>query len=408
MAEKVIRGARKFCTSVMALCLVLFVVYFVQDKTGSIREADAGVGEAESPPRQDSGQLIQMGMQEPVHGGHSEIKAENSAWSQIFGTSIPETAQKQGNYCVLIPKKGGTLVRISEEMIYRRVSITLKDAAVLPEDILRVCRTELYRGTPDVPVVVIPEEEKDVPLSREPRTPEEDTLLSLAAEEKDGETKIVLEFNTVYEVTVTEDKEFFYLTLVRPFERYEKILVIDAGHGGIDSGTNGGGSTEAAVNLAVVQYVKEILDKRDDLKAYYTRTDNTLPDLSARVEFANALHADMLISVHCNQNPVSSVNGLEVLYSKLQESGSFTSNYLAGLCLEEVSAATGLKKNKLVERSSDLHLMKYCTMPSALIEFGYMSNRRDLSIILSEQAQRACAEAICRVIDTAYAMPEEE
>lgn len=408
MAEKVIRGARKFCTSVMALCLVLFAVYFVQDKTGRMPEANADVEENEEPDKQNPGQFIQMGMPEPVHGGHSEIKAENSAWSQIFGTSIPETAQKQGEYCVLIPKQSGTFVRISEEMIYRRVSITLKDAAVSPEDILRVCRTELYRGMPVVPVVVIPEDEKNVPLSREPKTPEEDTLLSLAVEEKSGETKIVLEFNTVYEVTVTEDKEFLYLTLVRPFERYEKILVIDAGHGGIDPGTSGGGSTEASVNLKVVQYVKEILDQRDDLKVYYTRTDNTLPDLSTRVEFANALHADMLISVHCNHNSVSSVNGLEVLYSKLQESGRFTSEYLAGLCLDEVSAATGLKKNSLVERSSDLHLMKYCTMPSALIEFGFMSNRRDLNIILSEQAQQACAEAICRVIDAAYAVPEEE
>lgn len=408
MAEKVIRGARKFCTSVMALCLVLFAVYFVQEKTGRMPEANANVEENENPDKQTPGQFIQMGMPEPVHGGHSEIKAENSAWSQIFGTSIPETAQKQGEYCVLIPKQGGTFVRISEEMIYRRVSITLKDAIVSPEDILRICRTELYRGMPVVPVVVIPEEEKNVPLSREPGTPEEDTLLSLAVEEKNGETKIVLEFNTVYEVTVTEDKEFLYLTLVRPFERYEKILVIDAGHGGIDPGTSGGGSTEASVNLKVVQYVKEILDQRDDLKVYYTRIDNTLPDLSTRVEFANALHADMLISVHCNHNSVSSVNGLDVLYSKLQEGGRFTSKYLAGLCLDEVSAATGLKKNSLVERSSDLHLMKYCTMPSALIEFGFMSNRRDLNIILSEQAQQACAEAICRVIDAAYAVPEEE
>ncbi len=402
MTGEIIKRVRKCCSSVLLLCLVLLAVYGIQESMNVIRVANAGVGTEKEPDSENKG-AVQAGEIEPPHGGHSEVAAENSAWSYIFGTSLPEAAKKQGDYCVLIPKKGGTFVRISEEMVYRRVNVTMAGASFSPEDVLRVCGTEVYQGLPEVPVIVIPEEKKNVPLVREPETPSEDTLISLAIEEKNGEQKLMLEFNTVYEVTVTEDEEFLYLALVRPYERYEKILVIDAGHGGYDPGTSGGGSTEAAVNLAVVRYIKEILDTRTDLKVYYTRTDDTLPDLSTRVEFANALHADMLISIHCNHSTASYVNGLDVLYSKLQTGGSLTSRDLAGLCLEEVSAATGLKKSKLVERSADLHLMKYCVMPSALIEFGYMSNRKDLAIILSEEAQRACAEAVCRVIDAAYA-----
>lgn len=408
MTGGIIKRVRKCCSSVMLLCLVLLAVYGIQERMDVIRVANASVGTEKEPGSENAGTPVQTGETEPPHGGNSGVLAEESAWSYIFGTSLPEAAQKQGDYCVLIPKKSGAFVGISEEMVYRRVTVTMAGAAVSPEDVLRVCGTEVYRGLPDVPVVIIPEEEKDVPLVREPGTPSEDTLRSLAIEEKNGEQKLVFEFNTVYEVTVTEDEEFLYLALVRPYERYERILVIDAGHGGYDPGTSGGGSTEAAVNLAVVRYIKEILDTRTDLKVYYTRTDNTLPDLSTRVEFANALHADMLISVHCNHSTSSYVNGLDVLYSKLQTGGSFSSRDLAGFCLEEVSASTGLKKNKLVERSADLHLMKYCVMPSALIEFGYMSNRRDLGIILTEEAQRACAEAVCRVIDAAYAEAEEE
>lgn len=405
MTEGIIKKVRKCCSSVMLLCLVLLAVYGIQERMDVIRVANAGVGTEKEPGstgNENVGTPVQPGESGLPHGGHSEVLAEESAWAYIFGTSLPEAAKKQGDYCVLIPKKGGTFAGLSEEMVYRRVTVTLEDAALSPEDVLRVCGTEVYRGLPDVPVVIIPEEEKDIPLVREPGTPSEDTLLSLAIEEKNGRQELMLEFNTVYEVTLTEDEEFLYLALVRPYERYERILVIDAGHGGYDPGTSGGGSTEAAVNLAVVRYIKELLDERTDLKVYYTRTDNTLPDLSTRVEFANALHADMLISVHCNHSTASYVNGLDVLYSKLQTGGSLTSRGLAEICLEEVSAATGLKKNKLVERSADLHLMKYCEMPSALIEFGYMSNRKDLSIILSEEAQRACAEAVCRVIDAAY------
>lgn len=400
MAEPMIKKVRQYSVSVMVLCLALFAVNYVQSKTGNTKQANAGLND-KAPG--DNQQFLQMGTEGVSHGGHSEINAKASAWSKIFGANLPEIVQMQGEYCVLIQKKGTSFVEASEEMIYRRLTITMSGGMLSEDNVYRVCGKQLYTGVPEVPVVIIPEEEKNVPLKREPKTPEEDTLLSLAVTGNGDEQEIVMEFNSVYEVTVTEDEEFVYLSLVRPHEKYEKILVLDAGHGGIDIGTSGGGATEAAINLAVIQYAKEILDERDDLKVYYTRLNNTLPDLSTRVEFANALHADMLISVHCNYNPVASINGVEVLYSKLQENGTFSSKYLAELCLDEVCQATGLKRNQLVERSSNLHIMKYCTMPSALIEFGYMSNRRDLNIILTEEAKRACAEAICRTIDAAYA-----
>lgn len=404
MTEPIIKKVRQYCVSVMILCLALFAVNYVQNKTGNTKQANAGM--SDKGPGEDA-QFLQMGTDGVSHGGHSEIDAKASAWSQIFGANLPEIVQLQGEYCVLIQKKGASFVDASEEMIYRRLTVTMSGGMLSEDNVYRVCGKQLYTGVPEVPVVMIPEEVKNVPLKREPKTPEEDTLLSLVVTEKENEQEIVMEFNTVYEVTVTEDEEFLYLSLVRPHEKYEKILVLDAGHGGIDIGTSGGGATEAAINLEVIQYAKEMLDERDDLKVYYTRLNNTLPDLSTRVEFANALHADMLISVHCNHNPVASINGVEVLYSKLQENGTFTSRFLAETCLNEVSQATGLKRNQLVERSSNLHIMKYCTMPSALIEFGYMSNRRDLNIILTEDAKRACAEAICRSVDAAYASMEE-
>jgi N-acetylmuramoyl-L-alanine amidase len=137
--------------------------------------------------------------------------------------------------------------------------------------------------------------------------------------------------------------------------------------------------------------------------------NNTLPDLSTRVEFANALHADMLVSIHCNYNPVSVVNGVEVLYSKVQGAeDTFNSKYLAELCSTYVAEETGLKERPLVERSSNLHIIKYCKMPMALIEFGYMSNRKDLSLITTEEAQRGCAQAIYRAVEEGYQTLENE
>lgn len=400
MADETIKKVRQYLVSVMVLCLVFLGVFTVQERTGS-KATSAEASQGKQEVLTEGGQLIQLGDAQSF-GGHAEADVVSSAWSRIFGTNLPEIAKRQGDSCVLVKKNGIVLETITEEMIYRKVTATFR-GTLTENDIYRVSGESLYRGVPDVPVVVIPEELKNVPLVREPKTPEEDLLLSLTLEETDGVTEVVFEFNSVYEITVTEDEEFLYFSLVRPHEKYDKIVVIDPGHGGIDPGTSGGGFTEASVNLAVVKYLKELLDEREDWKVYYTRLNDTLPDLSTRVEFANALHADMLISVHCNHNPVSVVNGIEVLYSKVQGAeDTFNSKYLAELCSSYVTEATGLKERPMVERSKNLHIIKYCEMPMALIEFGYMSNRKDLSMITTEKTQRACAEGIYRVIEEAY------
>ena len=406
MTENRIKKVRQYCVSVMMLCLAMFGVYTVQEKTGwQSAKAETPVEQEEEPDT--SGQLIVLGNPEAVTGGHADTEVEDSAWSQIFGTEVPELAKKQGNSCVLIKKNATELDNIIEEMVYRKITVSLK-GSVTKEDILRISGNALYAGEPVIEEVFIPEELKNVPLVREPKKPDEDSLLSLAIEEKGDLTRVVLEFNSVYEVTVTEDEEFYYFSLVRPHEKYDHIVVIDPGHGGIDTGTSGGGFHESHINLAVVKYLKELLDEQENWKVYYTRLNNTLPDLSTRVEFANALHADMLISVHCNHNPVSAVNGVEVLYSKVQGAEDvFNSRALAEICSSYVTEATGLKERPLVDRSTNLHIIKYCTMPMALIEFGYMSNKKDLSVITTEEGQRACAEAIYRSIETAYEKLEQ-
>ena len=400
MADERIKKVRQYCVSVMVLCLVLLGVFTVQERTGW-QQANAEMSLGKEDILAEGGQLIQNG------GGHADMEVESSAWSRIFGTNLPEIVKRQGDSCVLVKKNGVVPESITEEMIYRKVTVTFQ-GALSKDDIYRVSGENLYVGTPEVPVVIIPEEKKNVPLVREPKTPGEDVLLSLEVNQADGKTEVVFEFNSVYEVTVTEDEEFLYFSLVRPHEKYDKIVVIDPGHGGIDIGTSGGGYTESAINLAVVKYLKELLDEQEEWKVYYTRLNDTLPDLSTRVEFANALHADMLISVHCNHNPVSVVNGVEVLYSKVQGAeDTFNSKYLAELCTRYVAEETGLKERPLVERSKNLHIIKYCEMPMALIEFGYMSNRKDLSIITTEEAQRNCAEAIYRTIEEAYRVLEQ-
>lgn len=407
MADDRIKKVRQICVSVMLVCLSFLAVFVVQEKT----EIKAAMAEPPALTEQEVADMIEKTpvlSVEELFGEFLAHEVTHTPWSRLFGTRMPEALKQDADFYVIIRKNGASFEGITEEQIYRRATLRLT-GSVTKEDVFRISGNELYVGEPVVPEVIIPEELKNVPLVREPKSPEEDALLSLGVTETDGVSEVALEFNSVYEVEVAEDKDFLFLALILPYKKYDKIIVIDAGHGGYDPGTSGGGVTEASVNLAVVKYVKELVDARPEWKVYYTRLNNTLPDLSTRVEFANALHADMLISVHCNSHPSSSMNGVEVLYSGKQGlQDELNSRVLSELCSNYVTEETGLRERLLVERSSNLHIIKYCTMPMALIEFGYMSNKNDLAVITTEEAQRACARAIYRAVEDAYRILDGE
>ncbi len=407
MADERIKKIRQLCVSVMMVCLSLFAVFVVQKKT----EGRAAVAEPPAQTEQDVTETIEKPpvlSVEELFGKFLAHGVTHTPWSRLFGTRMPDAMAQNADFYVIIRKNGASFEGITEEQIYRTATLRLT-GSVTKKDVFRISGNSLYVGDPVVPEVIIPEELKNVPLVREPKSPEEDSLLSLAITETDGSSEVALEFNSVYEVEVAEDEDFLFLALIPPYKKYDKIIVIDAGHGGQDPGTSGGGVTEASVNLAVVKYVKELVDTRPEWKVYYTRLNNTLPDLSARVEFANALHADMLISVHCNSHPASSMNGVEVLYSGKQgQQDALNSLVLSEICSDYVTEETGLRERLLVERSSNLHIIKYCTMPMALIEFGYMSNKNDLAVITTEEAQRACANAIYRAVEDAYRILDGE
>ncbi len=405
MVDERIKKIRQICVSVMMVCLSFFAVFVVQEKT----ESKAAVEETPVVPEpQDKVEEPPVSSVPEVFGMYMADGITHTPWSRLLGTQLPDAVDSEAPFYVLIRKNGAEMESFTEEQIYRKGTLRLT-GDVKKEDIYRISGNALYAGDPVVPEVVIPEELKNVPLVREPKTPEEDSLLSLTVNETETGAEVIFEFNSVYEIEVTEDEDFLYLALIPPYEKYDKIVVLDAGHGGKDPGTSGGGVTEASVNLAVIKYVKELMDERPDWKVYYTRLNNTLPDLSTRVEFANALHADMLISVHCNSHPSSSMHGVEVLYSAKQGQGDvLNSLVLSEICSDYVTEETGLWERPLVERSSNLHIIKYCTMPMALIEFGYMSNKSDLAVITTEEAQRECASAVYRAVEEAYRILDGE
>ncbi|WP_345125681.1 N-acetylmuramoyl-L-alanine amidase [Hymenobacter antarcticus] len=97
-----------------------------------------------------------------------------------------------------------------------------------------------------------------------------------------------------------------------PYRYRLRTVVLDAGHGGKDRGCAGASAREADVALALILALgKQIQDNLPDVKVIYTRKTNVFVELDERAAIANRNHADLFISIHCNAGPSQS-HGTEV------------------------------------------------------------------------------------------------
>lgn len=153
-----------------------------------------------------------------------------------------------------------------------------------------------------------------------------------------------------------------------------KIVVLDAGHGGADTGAIGNGLKEKDLTLQIVKAAKTYFDKDPNFKVYYTRlTDKTLT-LSSRSEFANNRNADVFVSIHINSF-TSTSEGTETLYNpnRPNKKDDLTSYQLASIMQAKIRAATGFPNRGLVQRTG-LSVLNRTTMPACLDEFGFITN----------------------------------
>ena len=156
------------------------------------------------------------------------------------------------------------------------------------------------------------------------------------------------------------------------------VLVLDAGHGGTDSGAVNSslGLKEKNMTLAILLGAKKYFDTDSRFQVYYTRTADTYPSLSDRYKLANNVKADLFISVHIN-SASASATGTETLYSNARSSvtgkNGITSKALAAAMQQAAVKTTGFPNRGLSDRPN-LQVLKYTEMPSCLIEYGFISN----------------------------------
>jgi len=173
--------------------------------------------------------------------------------------------------------------------------------------------------------------------------------------------------------------------------RGKLLVVIDPGHGGKDSGAPGlGGLLEKDVILPIGKRVAAILEQ-NGVQAVLTRDADFFVELQGRVEIAERVNATAFVSIHANSvDNRPDVNGLEVYY------------YDSGYALAEVVRNTILQNISTIKnrgtRKARFYVLRKSSMPSILVETGYMSGREDNPRLGTPEYQNQMAEAIARGI----------
>ncbi len=189
------------------------------------------------------------------------------------------------------------------------------------------------------------------------------------------------------------------------FTQNKKVsLVLDAGHGGYDTGflsENENHLTEKELNLIISNkvgsYVSQYLTNIDII---YTRTDDSFVSLDDRVAKANVKRADYFISIHCNASERKVVHGTE---SHVHTMDSKKSVDFATIMEKEFSAKAG-RHSRGVKDSDDrehsLQVLKYTNMTGVLLECGFLSNEKEANYLNTTEGQDILASAIFRGIRT--------
>lgn len=218
------------------------------------------------------------------------------------------------------------------------------------------------------------------------------------------------------------------------------VVVLDAGHGGHDSGNRGNGYYEKEIALKIALRVGAQLEKVSGVKVIYTRKKDVFVDLIERANIANKADADLFVSIHCDAFTSSKAFGAGTFVLGLHENERnfkvaqkensvifLEENYeqkydgfnpndpesvISLMLMQEtyldqsITAAStiqksfvnNLKRKDRTVKQAGFIVLKYTYMPSVLVETGFLTNSAEGAFLNSTNGQNKMAAAISKAI----------
>ena len=181
-----------------------------------------------------------------------------------------------------------------------------------------------------------------------------------------------------------------------------KIITIDPGHGGSDSGAIGpNGYTEKEGAFAISQKVASILNQsgakvvmtRDSDVDVYGPNASARNELQARVDVGNNANSDIFVSIHCNAFVNPAANGTQTFYY----GSSYQGQRLAQSIQEKMIEANGLRDRGI--STCNFYVVKHSYMPAVLIETAFITNYDEEALLSDDEWQTTMAKAIAEGIN---------
>lgn len=181
----------------------------------------------------------------------------------------------------------------------------------------------------------------------------------------------------------------------------KKVVVLDAGHGGIDPGKVGiNGELEKDINLAIAHKVKRYLEQQDievimtrleDGGLYQEKDSNKkVVDMKARLAMIEEANPQLAVSIHQNSYSDASVSGMQVFYYK----DSLKGKNAALLMQQQMIASMQPKKQREAKDNGTYYLLKKTTVPLIIVECGFLSNEMEAKLLSTDAYQEKVAWAI--------------
>ena len=197
------------------------------------------------------------------------------------------------------------------------------------------------------------------------------------------------------------------------YDVLNKVVYLDAGHGGYDPGASYFGISEKSLTLAIQIRVKAKLEA-EGYQVVTTRTSDTYVDLTDRSRAANASESDIFVSIHINASGSSAAQGIETYYyqpyaeypSRINAAYHANptrlsmSDTLANAIQSSLINATGAQ-NQGVKRQT-FAVLRETTAPAVLLELGFLSNPQEAARLNTSAYQETLANAIVAGIKSYY------
>lgn len=183
-----------------------------------------------------------------------------------------------------------------------------------------------------------------------------------------------------------------------------KVIILDAGHGGVDAGTSVNGIKEKDINLSIVLKLKKELIKQgvDVLLVRDGDYDLSEPnakrrkksDFDNRINLINNSKADLYLSIHINYLNDGKYYGAQTFYT---EENIKLANIIQKEFIDNLKSP--MKEKKL---SNDIYMYKQLEIPGVLIECGFLSNKNERYLLQSNDYQSKIVSAIVEALIKYY------